>query len=470
MRARILTLFACAISLVAFQEQPIVEWVRSHAVALKTPEAGHGFDDMQPLKKIVGQSRIVALGEATHGTREFFQLKHRMVEFLASQMGFTIFSIEANMPEAYRLNDYVLVGKGDPKTLIKGMYFWTWDTEEVLAMIEWMREFNQSGKGRIEFTGFDMQTPAVALQIVKDFCAKYDPEYSPALKEAGGQALKTSPHVPSFGVATATFPVREADGKRIRFSGYIKTDRVTDGYAGLWWRVDGELGKMLAFDNMQNRGATGTVDWKRYQIGLPASVNARNINFGVLQTGKGTAWFDSLAIQTDDAAYSGASLDLDFESTPPKGFSTGGQGYRVRPDIEIFHSGKQSLRIERLLDSPSTVAPEIAMATWKTVLLHLESSRAAYIAGKAAAPDVEWAIQNARIVLQGLQSRTNEVTRDESMAQNVRWIADRNPAGEDYFVGPQRARGGGWHHGNDFHGLIFAQDLWARDGSFRIRV
>jgi erythromycin esterase len=63
----------------------------------------------------------------------------------------------------------VLNGKGDPAKLIKGMYFWTWDTQEVLEMVLWMREFNKSGKGRVEFTGFDMQTPTVAQQIVSDF-------------------------------------------------------------------------------------------------------------------------------------------------------------------------------------------------------------------------------------------------------------------------------------------------------------
>src|SRR5215470_11780077 len=140
----------------ASQDQPPFEWIQSHAVRLQTPEAGHGFADMQPLRKVIGDARIVELGEATHGTREFFQLKHRMLEFLATKMGFTLFSIEANMPEAYRLNDYVLTGRGDPAALLRGMYFWTWDTEEVLDMIRWMRDFNASGKGRLEFTGFDM--------------------------------------------------------------------------------------------------------------------------------------------------------------------------------------------------------------------------------------------------------------------------------------------------------------------------
>src|SRR5688572_2644001 len=90
------------------QEAAVAEWVRSTAIRLQTVEAGRGFADLQPLKRVVGNARIVSLGEATHGTREFFQLKHRLLEFLATEMGFTIFSIEANLPEAYRLNDYVL--------------------------------------------------------------------------------------------------------------------------------------------------------------------------------------------------------------------------------------------------------------------------------------------------------------------------------------------------------------------------
>jgi erythromycin esterase-like protein len=135
------------------QTDPTTEWIRANAIRLTTTEAGHGFADMQALKPLIGNARIVSLGEATHGTREFFQLKHRMLEFLATEMGFTIFSIEANMPEAYRLNDYVLNGTGDPAELLRGMYFWTWNTEEVLEMIRWMRAFNASGRGRVQFTG-----------------------------------------------------------------------------------------------------------------------------------------------------------------------------------------------------------------------------------------------------------------------------------------------------------------------------
>ena len=414
----------------ATEANEVVEWIRANAIRLETPAAGHGFADMQPLKKTIGDARIVSLGEATHGTREFFQLKHRMLEFLATEMGFTIFSIEANMPEAYRLNDFVLNGKGDPVKLIKGMYFWTWDTQEVLDMVLWMREFNKSGKGHLEFTGFDMQTPDVAAGIVSDFVAVSDPTYADSLRQATDQAKNAkSASSNAFGVATATFPVKDAAGKRVRFSGYIKTEGITTGYAGLWWRVDGPSG-VLAFDNMQSRGVIGTNDWKHFSIELPVAINAKNINFGALFPGNGTAWFDELTIELDEMPYVNNEIfDLDFESESPKGFYTGGNGYRVQLDSQVFHRGKQSLCMTRLAQAPDRqgIDPKLASRTWKDVVRHLETSRETYEKKGAAAADVEWGIQNARVVMQSMQMLANEEARDKSMAENVKWILDNNP-------------------------------------------
>ena len=403
-------------------------WLAANAIRLNTVEAGHGFVDMQPLKKIIGDARVVSLGEATHGSREFFQLKHRMLEFLATEKGFTIFSIEANMPEAYRLNDYVLNGTGDPATLIKGMYFWTWSTEEVLDMVMWMREFNKSGKARVQFTGFDMQTPDVAAVIVRDFVAGVDPDYTASVRQ-GIDQIKNSVAGPSFGVATGSFPVKDAMGKRARFSGYIKTEGVTTGYAGLWWRVDGASG-VLAFDNMQDRGVNGTTDWKRYDIDLPVAADAKNINFGAILTGNGAAWFDGLSVQLDGAPYLDKNVfDLDFESPTPMGFYTGGNGYLVELDSKVFHDGKQSLRMKRsgLANESKGADPKVVSSTWKEIVQHLEASRETYAKKGATTRDIEWGIQNARVVLQSMQMRANEVSRDQSMADNIKWILDHNP-------------------------------------------
>jgi erythromycin esterase len=153
-------------------------WLTENAIPLQTVEAGHGFVDLEPLKAVIGDARVVSLGEATHGTREFFQLKHRMLEFLVTEMGFTVFGIEATMPEAFDVNEYVLHGTGDPGKALAGLDFWTWDTEEVLEMIEWMRRYNasQAHERKVKFYGFDMQIPTRAVRVMLEYLRRVDPE------------------------------------------------------------------------------------------------------------------------------------------------------------------------------------------------------------------------------------------------------------------------------------------------------
>ncbi len=169
-------------------------WVSTNAIRLETVEAGHGFADLQPLKQIIGPARIVALGEATHGTREFFQLKHRILEFLVTEMGFNVFAIEATMPESFDINDYVLTGRGDPEKALAGIYFWTWDTEEVRTMIEWMRNYNADPGHirKVKFYGFDMQFAPRAAKVTLAYLHKVDPPQAARAEKT--LALLTSPY------------------------------------------------------------------------------------------------------------------------------------------------------------------------------------------------------------------------------------------------------------------------------------
>ncbi|HEX2223479.1 MAG TPA: erythromycin esterase family protein [Thermoanaerobaculia bacterium] len=152
-------------------------WLRSRVIPFDTPVAGSGFADLQPLKPVIGDARIVSLGEATHGTREFFQMKHRLLEFLVEERGFTHFSIEAGVPEAARINDYVLTGEGDPGELLEGLRYVPWKTQEVLDLILWMRAYNASGRGPVQFTGFDMQIASGAAENLRAFLAQAEPAY-----------------------------------------------------------------------------------------------------------------------------------------------------------------------------------------------------------------------------------------------------------------------------------------------------
>jgi erythromycin esterase len=127
---------------------------------------------------MIGDARIVALGEATHGTHEFFTLKHRMVEFLVQEMGFTVFAMETNWPETERLNRYVQTGEGDPAELLAGLHFWTWNTQEVLDLVEWLRSYNQNpaNSPKVRFAGFDAQAMELAVDNTLAYLRAVAPE------------------------------------------------------------------------------------------------------------------------------------------------------------------------------------------------------------------------------------------------------------------------------------------------------
>ena len=91
-------------------------------------------------------------------------------------------------------------------------------------------------------------------------------------------------------------------GKRIRMTGYIKSENVTE-WAGLWVRVDVDTA-MVSFDNthdfVKDRSITGTTDWKKYEIVLDVPTNATTISYGALLTGTGQIWFDNLTFEVVD--------------------------------------------------------------------------------------------------------------------------------------------------------------------------
>lgn len=86
------------------------------------------------------------------------------------------------------------------------------------------------------------------------------------------------------------------EGKEITLSGYIKTENVTNGFAGLWMRIDPNV----AFDNMYDRGVTGTTDWTKYEITLSMDPEkTQQIVFGGMLVGKGKMWLDDLSLSID---------------------------------------------------------------------------------------------------------------------------------------------------------------------------
>lgn len=80
----------------------IAAWVRSTAIPLTEDPASNDFTDLRPLAAKLGEARIVALGEPTHGTREAFQTKARLIEYLVAELGFSVFAMETEQAEQRR--------------------------------------------------------------------------------------------------------------------------------------------------------------------------------------------------------------------------------------------------------------------------------------------------------------------------------------------------------------------------------
>ena len=174
-------------------EQPserdqIIAWLEAEALPLQAVEPSDQDDyaDLMPLKELIGDARIVALGEATHGTHEFFTMKHRLVRFLIEEMGFNMFAIEDDWVEATNVNDYVFHGEGDAsEAMLAGITYWTWSTEEVLDMVTWMRAHNADpgDAPKISFHGFDSNKgQKKAIDHVIAYLQNVDPDYAPTAR------------------------------------------------------------------------------------------------------------------------------------------------------------------------------------------------------------------------------------------------------------------------------------------------
>lgn len=134
----------------------VVEWIESNAVKIKTVEPNDDFSDLQPLKRVLKDAQIVGLGEATHGTREFFLLKHRLIQFLIMELGFDTLAFET--PHIGNINEWINGSAIDERTTLEEQLFLVWQAEEIQALLRWLRDMNLSGQGhRTDFVGMDCQ-------------------------------------------------------------------------------------------------------------------------------------------------------------------------------------------------------------------------------------------------------------------------------------------------------------------------
>jgi erythromycin esterase len=166
-------------------DNPFAGWLRGHAVPLTHLDPEAPLDDLEPLRDIVGDARVVAIGENSHFINEFSLLRRRILRFLAERCGFTVLAFEYGFSEGFPLDAWAQ-GEGTDDDLSAHL------AEAIPVGVDeplrWMRRHNATAGVPVRFAGIDI--PAAggsllpALAPLADYLREIDPETLPLLQTA----------------------------------------------------------------------------------------------------------------------------------------------------------------------------------------------------------------------------------------------------------------------------------------------
>lgn len=160
------------------ETQRVTEALREAAIPLTG-----GASDYDRLMEMAGDARFVLIGEASHGTHEFYKHRAEITKRLIREKGFTIIAVEADWPDAYRINRYVRGDEGQEAIDALGGFVrfpsWMWRNADVLDFIGWLRDYNDSlpaHSPRTGFYGIDLYSLHTSIEEVIGYLDKVDPE------------------------------------------------------------------------------------------------------------------------------------------------------------------------------------------------------------------------------------------------------------------------------------------------------
>jgi len=157
----------------------LIPTLRSAACRLQGTTA-----DFDALLGAVGDARLVLLGEASHGTHDFYRVRAEITKRLIREKGFSAVAVEADWPDAYRVNRYVRGRAGDPdsaEALGGFLRFpqWMWRNADVLDFVGWLREHNDSRDSetfKVGFYGLDLYSLHASMHAVIEYLKVVDPD------------------------------------------------------------------------------------------------------------------------------------------------------------------------------------------------------------------------------------------------------------------------------------------------------
>ncbi|HTL95772.1 MAG TPA: erythromycin esterase family protein [Gemmatimonadaceae bacterium] len=172
-------------------------------------------EDFDPVMALVGDARVVLIGEASHGTHEFYRIRAEITKRLIRERGFVAVAAEADWPDAYRVNRYVR-GTGtdaDASEALGGFRRfpqWMWRNADVLDFVGWLREFNDQQPDvarKVGFYGLDLYSLHASMAAVLEYLRVVDPaaakraQYRYACFEQFGEDPQAYGYAASYGLA-----------------------------------------------------------------------------------------------------------------------------------------------------------------------------------------------------------------------------------------------------------------------------
>ena len=165
------------------------DWIRDRAHVIDSLDPEAPLDDLESFGEMIGDARVVAIGESAHYVREFYLLRHRLFRFLAERCGFTVYVMEAPFTEAHIIDNWIQRGSGTvAEVAAAGMVFNMGRRREMYKHLAWMRAFNHSAVDPLRFMGGGLPasggSPLPALEEVAAYLRAADPDALPLLEQA----------------------------------------------------------------------------------------------------------------------------------------------------------------------------------------------------------------------------------------------------------------------------------------------
>jgi erythromycin esterase-like protein len=140
-------------------------------------------EDYDGLLDLIGDRRLILIGEASHGTHEFYRERARITRRLIDERGFSVVAVEGDWPDAYRVNRYVMgmSTDADAETALRGFRrfpAWMWRNRDVLQFVQWMRAHNDAQSqlaGKVRFYGLDLYSLRTSIEAVIEYLDRVDP-------------------------------------------------------------------------------------------------------------------------------------------------------------------------------------------------------------------------------------------------------------------------------------------------------